>query len=128
MASKSEMRIMVVDDMATSRGQIIQALEQIGLFNTEISADAKAAFPKIAMNRVHMVISDYHMPGMDGLELLKMLRANPTTRGVGFILVTGRADQATVAKGRNLGMNNILRKPFTPEIMKSCIEAVVGRL
>ncbi|MFQ5437301.1 MAG: response regulator [Paracoccaceae bacterium] len=128
MSSKRQMRIMVVDDMATSRGQIVQALEQIGLFNTEVASDARIAFHEIAAKRVHLVISDYNMPGVDGLQLLQSLRSNAPTRGVGFILVTGRADEATVAQGRALGMNNIIRKPFTPASMKSCIEAVVGPL
>lgn len=128
MSSKRQMRIMVVDDMATSRGQIIQALEQIGLFNTAVASDARAAFNEIVAKRVHMVISDYNMPGLDGLQFLHALRTNAATRGVGFILVTGRADEATVAQGRALGMNNIIRKPFTAAAMKSCIEAVVGPL
>ncbi len=127
MMSKKDMRIMVVDDMATSRGQILQALEQIGMFNTESMSDATSAFQKIAASRIQMVISDFNMPGMDGLELLRALRGHPPTSGIGFILVTGRADEATIARGRSLGMNNVLKKPFSAVAMKNCIEAVVGK-
>ncbi len=119
---------MVVDDMATSRGLILQALEQNGCYNTDIATDGSSALRDVTTKRVHLVISDYNMPVMDGLQLLKSLRSNATTRGVGFILVTGNADPALIAQGRALGMNNYLKKPFTPQAMKTCIEAVVGRL
>lgn len=128
MADKKAMRIMVVDDMATSRGQILRSLEEIGLFNTESATDVQKAYHDISLKRVHMVISDYNMPGADGLQLLQMLRNNASTKGVGFILVTGRADEATISKGRSLGMNNYLRKPFTTPEMRKCLEAVVGRI
>ena len=128
MADKKAMRIMVVDDMATSRGQILRSLEEIGLFNTESATDATIAFREISLKRVHLVISDYNMPGADGLQLLQMLRSHPNTKVVGFILVTGRADETTIARGRSLGMNNYLRKPFTTAAMRQCLEAVVGRI
>lgn len=128
MSLKDNIRIMVVDDMATSRGLILQALEQNGCYNTDIATDGSSALRDVTTKRVHLVISDYNMPVMDGLQLLKSLRSNATTRGVGFILVTGNADPALIAQGRALGMNNYLKKPFTPQAMKTCIEAVVGRL
>ncbi|WP_255266451.1 hypothetical protein [Thioclava sp. ES.031] len=56
------------------------------------------------------------------------MRKNARTKGLGFILITGRADREIVDTGRRLGMNNFIKKPFTPPELKACIEAVVGRL
>ncbi len=75
-----------------------------------------------------MVISDYNMPNMDGLHLLQHLRSGDRTKGVGFILITGRAEQQIIDYGKKLGMNNFLKKPFEPADLRKCIEAVVGPL
>jgi two-component system chemotaxis response regulator CheY len=68
------------------------------------------------------------MPGMDGLGLLKAVRSTPATQKVGFILVTGRPTPEIVAQAKQLGLNNMIKKPFTAASMKQCIESVVGRL
>ncbi len=128
MALRNQIRIMVVDDMSTSRGLITQALDSFGISNVASAADGTTALQTIQSAPVHLVISDYNMPGMDGLHLLHALRQNPPTKGTGFILITGRADKEIVDKGRQLGMNNFLKKPFTPQELHACIEAVVGRL
>jgi two-component system chemotaxis response regulator CheY len=65
---------------------------------------------------------------MDGLQLLQALRSNPTTQRTGFLLITGRADGTVIDRGRGLGMNNYIKKPFTPDDMRGAIEAVFGRL
>lgn len=126
MALRDNIRIMVVDDMATSRGLIIQALEELRIKHIDVQKDGSSALQSIQAKPAHLVISDYNMPGMDGLGLLQRLRQNQPTRGVGFILVTGRADRETIERGQKLGMNNFLRKPFTTEAMRNCIQAVVG--
>ena len=128
MSLRDELRIMVVDDMSTSRGLIVQALEWMGIKHIAESADGNAAAAALSRAPVHLVLSDYNMPGMDGLGLLQKLRSTPATARTGFILVTGRADQALVAEGQRLGMNNLIKKPFTPQALKDCIERVVGRL
>jgi len=128
MSLRDQIRVMVVDDMSTSRGLIIQALDSFGVRNIVSSADAPTALQAITQSPVHLVISDYNMPEMDGLHLLHAMRQGPRTKGAGFILITGRADRAIIDKGRQLGMNNFLKKPFTPPELRTCIEAVVGRL
>ena len=128
MALREQLRIMVVDDMSTSRGLLTQALDALGIRNVAAAADGKSALQALAKSPVHLVISDYNMPEMDGLHLLHYLRSTPATAKIGFLLVTGRADPAIIEKGRQLGMNNYLKKPFQTEDLKKAIEAIVGRL
>lgn len=127
MSIKNLLHVMVVDDTATSRGLMLQALDSMGLRNVQHAADGQEALAKLAAKPVHLVLSDYFMPGMDGLQLLQALRGEARTRGVGFVLVTGRAEQDLIDRGKMLGMNNFIRKPFTTPELKSCLEAVVGR-
>lgn len=128
MSLRSVIRIMIVDDMATSRGLLVQGLEAAEIQHYDYCADGITAMKKISASPVNLVISDYNMPGMDGLQLLKALREQKSTRSIGFILVTGSEDRDLIQKGRVLGLNNYLKKPFTPASLKACIEAVVGRL
>jgi two-component system chemotaxis response regulator CheY len=128
MALRDQLRVIVVDDMSTSRGLITQALDGFGIRQIESAPDGPGALEKIASWPVHLVISDMNMPGMNGLELLQALRRNPQTKAVGFLLITGRAEREIIEAGRRLGMNNYLGKPFQPDDLRKAIEAITGRL
>ncbi|PHR60750.1 MAG: hypothetical protein COA43_06340 [Robiginitomaculum sp.] len=128
MSLKDHIKIMVVDDMATSRGLVINGLNEIGIKNITYENSGDDAFKELAGSPVHLVISDMNMPGMSGLDLLKSMRATPSTARTGFILLTGSDDPSLVQKGIKLGMNNFIKKPFTKEQLQKCIERVVGRL
>ncbi len=128
MALRDQIRIMVVDDMSTSRGIISQTLDSFGVRHVCVAEDGAGALATLAKAPVHLVISDYNMPNMDGLKLLHHLRSGPRTKGIGFILITGRAEQQIIDYGRKLGMNNYLKKPFEAQDLRKCIETVVGPL
>lgn len=128
MALRDQLRVMVVDDMSTSRGLITNALDSFGIRHVTSAADGPTALQKIGTSPVHLVISDYNMPGMDGLQLLHSLRNSPPTRTVGFLLITGRADREIIETGKKLGMNNFLKKPFDAAGLRGSIEAIVGPL
>lgn len=128
MSLKNSLRVMVVDDMSTSRGIISNCLEELGIINYTTENSGMNALKKLVANPVHLVLSDYNMPGLDGLGLLKGLRENRTTQQIGFILVTGKPTADVVAAGQQLAMNNMIKKPFTSLAMRQCIESVVGRL
>lgn len=128
MSLKDSLRVMIVDDMGVSRGLLVQAIEEMGIWKNQAENDGRAALTKLVADPVHLVLSDYNMPGMDGLELLAALRQNKSTARMGFILVTGNPTPDIVTKGKSLGLNNIIRKPFTTASLKQCIESVVGRL
>lgn len=128
MSLRDSLRVMVVDDMGVSRGLLIQAIEEMGIWKNQAENDGQSAYEKLVNDPVHLVLSDYNMPGMDGLRLLQALRQNQSTARIGFILVTGNPTPDLVAKGKALGLNNIIKKPFSTASMKQCIESVVGRL
>lgn len=128
MAVRDQLRVLVVDDMSTSRGLITQALDAMGVRQVATSESGPAAMQFLEKTPVHLVISDFNMPGMNGLQFLHALRTGARTKGVGFILITGKADAEIIDGGKRLGMNNFLKKPFQPADLKTCIEAVVGPL
>lgn len=128
MGLKDKLHVLVVDDMSTSRGLITQALDELGVKNYRTENDGDTAWRSLAAKPVHLVISDFNMPRMDGLQLLEAIRTHKAIARTGFILVTGRADQELIDRGARLGMNNYLKKPFDTPQLKSCVEKVVGRL
>ncbi|WP_050927909.1 response regulator [Aestuariivita boseongensis] len=128
MALKDALRVMVVDDMSVSRGLITQALEDIGIWKIETQNSGQGALAQLVTNPVHLVLCDYNMPGMNGLQLLHGLRTNSATQKIGFILVTGSPNEQMIAMGKKLGLNNLVKKPFTNETLKKSIEMVVGRI
>jgi len=128
MSLKSSLRVMIVDDMGVSRGLLAQAIEEIGIWKNQAENSGDVALQKLIADPVHLVLSDYNMPGMDGLQLLQALRQNQSTARIGFILVTGSPTPEIVSKGRALGLNNIIKKPFSTASLKQCIESVVGPL
>lgn len=128
MALKDMIKVMVVDDMSVSRGLLEKCLDEIGVQDVDYQKEGQGALKRLTERPTHLIISDYNMPVMDGLELLKALRGNKATEKIGFILVTGSEDAKVVTAGKQLGMNNYLKKPFTPESLRACLEAVVGPL
>ncbi len=122
------LKVMVADDTSVSRLLINDGLAAIGIKNIVLAADGEQALKSMMGNPCHMVISDFNMPKLDGLQLLRALREYAPTRQVAFILVTGRGDKALIEQGKKWGLNNFLPKPFTPQSLKAAIEAVVGKL
>jgi two-component system, chemotaxis family, chemotaxis protein CheY len=128
MSLKQVLRVLVVDDTSVSRALICDALDQLGLKNVSIARDSVDAIRAMTEQPSHLVISDLHMPKLDGLGLLRAIREYEPLRRTAFILVTGRDDPEVIARGKQLRMNNYLIKPFTVAQVKTKIEAVVGSL
>jgi two-component system chemotaxis response regulator CheY len=128
MSIRDKLHVTVVDDMATSRGLLTQGLDALGVRNYTAENDGVEALNRLCARPVHLVVSDYNMPRLDGLQLLQELRARPATAKIAFILVTGAPTPDVVARGRALRINSILKKPFTVPELRACIEQVVGPL
>lgn len=128
MSLKEKIRVLVVDDTSVSRGLICMSLEEIGIKNIDFCASGAEAYEIAQRKGVHIVISDYNMPGMDGIQLLAKLRGHKTTARVGFILISGSMTQKILTEARKYGLNNFLSKPFNTRKLKACLETVTGRL
>lgn len=128
MALRDQLRILVVDDMSTSRGLITQALDALGIRQVATTDSARSALQLLSRTPVHLIISDFNMPEVNGLQFLHALRTGQKTKGVGFILITGKPDKEIIEGGKKLGMNNYLAKPFQVDDLRACIESVVGKL
>jgi two-component system chemotaxis response regulator CheY len=128
MPSAAKVKVAVVDDQLTIRTLVRTSLQQIGINDVREFAAATEAFQALKLQPAHVVISDFNMPGMDGLEFLRCIRADAATKGMGFILLTGRADKELVQRAAQFGANNYLVKPFTVAVLKQKLEQVVGAL
>ncbi len=128
MAAANQLAVMVVDDTSVSRMLMTESLQEIGITNLALAKDGAEALAQLKAKPVHLIISDQYMPNLDGLGLLKAVRTNPPTAKVGFILVTGSPDKSLVERGRQMGLNNFIAKPFNTQTIRGAIEAVVGRL
>jgi two-component system chemotaxis response regulator CheY len=128
MSVAQQLKVMIVDDTSTSRMLIRDGLEEIGIKNISLAADGEQALKMIMAQPVHLVISDFNMPKLDGLGLLKAIREYGPTKKAAFIMLTGRGDKVLLQKAMQLGVNNYVTKPFTVPALKTAIEAVVGKL
>ena len=121
-------KVLVVDDQLTMREVCRLALQEMGVRNIIDAENGDDAFKKATTQPLDMIISDFNMPGMDGLGLLRAVRGHPAVRKLPFILVTGRGDNALVVSAAQAGVNNYIVKPFTAEMLREKVEAVVGKL
>jgi two-component system chemotaxis response regulator CheY len=128
MPAASAIQTLVVDDQLSMRALIRASLQQIGIKDIREAADGEAGLREMIARPAHLVISDFNMPNLDGLGLLRAVRAHPPTQGAAFIMLTGRADRELVARAVQFGVNNYLVKPFTVTQLKEKLEAVFGPL
>jgi two-component system chemotaxis response regulator CheY len=128
MATAANLQVVVVDDQQSIRGLVRTGLRQIGITNVCEFGTAKDAIRHIRGAPAHLVISDFNMPEIDGLEFLRVVRADRQLKSIGFILLTGRADRELVQRAAQFGANNYIVKPFTVAGLKQKIEQVVGTL
>jgi two-component system chemotaxis response regulator CheY len=123
-----QIKVLIVDDTSTSRMLIRDGLEQLGFRNIIFAADGEQALKMMMSTPAHLVISDFNMPKLDGLQLLQAIRNYKPTANVPFIMLTGKGDASVLTKGKTLGLNNYLTKPIDMGALKKAIESVVGRL
>ena len=118
------MKILTVDDFSTMRRIIRNMLRQLGYSNVVEAEDGAEALSLLQREKVDFVISDWNMPHMNGLDLLKAIRADDNLKPLPVLLVTAEALKENVVEALKAGVNNYVIKPFTAETLKEKIDAI----
>ncbi|HUC52331.1 MAG TPA: response regulator [Xanthobacteraceae bacterium] len=128
MPNAAALKVLVVDDQASVRQMTRIALERLGIRMIHEAENGQVALATAMAQPVDLIISDYNMPEMDGVGLLRAVRGNLQIRKVPFILVTGRGDRELVVKAAQAGVNNYIVKPFDENTLRQKLEAVLGKI
>lgn len=124
----SALKVLIADDQQTSRLLIRSGLTDLGITTVSMAKDGQEALDMIMKQPAHLVISDYHMPRLNGVELLRAVRAHGPTQKSAFFLLTGVEDKEFLQTAINLKVNNYLKKPVSVPELRKKIEAVFGPL
>lgn len=125
LALNPKIKILVVEDVLTTQVFLKRLLKNIGFENISLAEDGDAAFYELKHNKFDLIISDWKMPNMDGMEFLKVVRKHPPHRDVPFIMLTGEAELGKVKEAMKAGVNQYVVKPISVEILKTKIEALM---
>ncbi|MCM2280044.1 MAG: response regulator [Oligoflexia bacterium] len=129
MAGYAELRFLVVDDMLTMRKIITQQLKGLGVTMIAEANDGTVAWDNLekaaaAGQPYHFIVSDWNMPEMKGIDLLKKCRASSSYKDVAFLLVTAEAEATQVKEAIVAGVDNYVIKPFTPQAFQEKLGAI----
>jgi two-component system chemotaxis response regulator CheY len=122
------MRILVVDDFATMRRIIKNLLGELGFNNLDEADDGKTALPILQTGKVDFLVTDWNMPGMTGLELVKAVRSSPKLRHTPILMVTAEAKKSQIVEAAQAGINGYVVKPFTAGTLNEKIEKIFARI
>jgi two-component system chemotaxis response regulator CheY len=126
MAVNKGMKILIVDDARTMLQIIKGQFMQLGFNNLDLATDGQMALAKIKESKFDLVISDWNMEPMNGIDLLRAIRANPETQAMPVILITAESKVENVVEAKKAGVNNYIIKPFNPVTLKEKLVAVIG--
>jgi len=122
------MRVLVVDDFATMRKIVKNVLKQINLDNVVEAEYGKHALTVLNEDSVDLIISDWMMPEMTGIEFLKVCKGDEEKKKIPFIMVTAEGQKDSVMEAIKSGVDNYIVKPFTPEKLKEAIDKARARV
>ena len=121
----ASIKILIVDDSITIRRIITNALKTVGFTETIEASNGKEALEKLTSSKVDFVITDWNMPEMNGLDLIKEIRANPVYSSMPILMITTRGTEHDVVEALQAKVNSYIMKPFTPQELKEKIEGIL---
>jgi len=123
-----DMRILVVDDFSTMRRIIKNLLRDLGFNNTEDADDGNTALPMLESGKFDFLVTDWNMPGMQGIDLLKAVRKDPNLSNLPVLMVTAESKKDQIVEAAQAGVNGYIVKPFTAQILNEKIDKIFERL
>ena len=124
MSADPNMKILVVDDMVTMRRIVKNILKQLGFANVEEAENGQEALQKLQTDRYGFVVSDWNMPVMTGIDMLRAIRADEKLKTTPVLMVTAEAQQSNLVEAVQAGVSNYIVKPFTAEILQEKIAKI----
>ena len=121
-----KMKVLVVDDFATMRRIVKNILKQIGFTNILEAEDGKSALKMLQNDKFDLIMCDWNMPEMPGIELLGKVRADEQLKGIPFVMVTAEAQKENIIEAVKAGVNSYIVKPFTAEIVEQKLKKLFG--
>lgn len=118
------MKVLVVDDFATMRRILRNILKQIGFKNIIEADDGKSALKDLKKEKVDLILCDWNMPEMSGIELLKNVKSDDELKGIPFVMVTAEAQKDNIVNAVKAGVSNYIVKPFTAETITEKLNKV----
>ncbi len=122
------MKILIVDDFSTMRRIIKNLLRDLGFTNTSEADDGLTALPMLQQGNFDFLVTDWNMPGMEGIELLKKVRADEELNSLPVLLVTAEAKKEQIVEAAQAGVNGYIVKPFTSGTLKEKIDKIFERI
>ncbi len=122
------MKILIVDDFSTMRRIVKNLLRDLGFNNTSEADDGQTALPMLKSGKFDFLVTDWNMPGMDGLTLLKEVRADENLKNMPVLMVTAEAKREQIVIAAQAGVNGYVVKPFTAITLKEKINKIFERL
>ncbi len=122
------LKVLVVDDFSTMRRIVKNLLKQIGYSDIEEAEDGVQALSKLQNGGFGLVVSDWNMPNMDGLDMLKAIRHDAAIKDMPVLMVTAEAEKEKVITAIQAGVNNYVVKPFTGEILKEKLDKIFDKI
>ena len=122
----TSIKVLVVDDFATMRRIVRGVLKQLGFDNILEAEDGSIALDTLKKEEIGLIVSDWNMPKMTGLDLLKAVRGDDGLKGIPFIMVTAEGLKENVLEAVKVGVTNYVVKPFTPEGFSQKIQAALN--
>ncbi|XPV77203.1 MAG: chemotaxis response regulator CheY [Desulfovibrio sp.] len=124
MGYDKKMRVLVVDDFATMRKIVKNILRQLGLENVVEADDGTTAWEILNKDSIDFIVSDWNMPQMTGIELLRKVRSSEEYADIPFLMVTAEAQQENIIEAVQAKVSNYIVKPFTPDTMREKIDRI----
>jgi two-component system chemotaxis response regulator CheY len=121
----SDLRFLVVDDFSTMRRIIKNLLEGLGFQNIAEADDGKTALPMLQTGKFDFVITDWNMPLMPGLDLLKAIRADANLKHLPVLMVTAEAQREQIVEAAQAGVSGYVVKPFTAEVLQAKLQKIL---
>ena len=123
-----DMKILIVDDFSTMRRIIKNLLRDLGFNNTSEADDGQTALPMLQSGNYDFLVTDWNMPGMTGIDLLKTVRADEKLATLPVLLVTAEQKREQIIEAAQAGVNGYIVKPFTAEVLKEKIGKIFERV